>query len=313
MRIHPCMVTLIALAVSNCRQAATGPVTGQPSEPDAADHSSPAAPVMGDAGVVPDAEAFAAHTAKLRRILKDEYHVVIEPPFVVIGNESAEMVEARSIRTVRWAVERLRREFFDQDPNEILDIWLFRDKETYESETRRLLKQEPRTPFGYYSPSARALIMNISTGGGTLVHEIVHPFVRANFPKCPAWFNEGLGSLYEQCEDREGRIHGLTNWRLAGLQSAIRSGGVPLFDAFTALSDQQFYEADPGTHYSQARYLCYYLQQQDLLQTYYRQFVASHADDPSGYATLVKVLNEDDMASFHRRWQEFVLGLRFDG
>jgi len=28
-----------------------------------------------------------------------------------------------------------------------------------------------------------------------LVHEIVHPFMRANFPECPAWFNEGLASL----------------------------------------------------------------------------------------------------------------------
>ena len=26
-----------------------------------------------------------------------------------------------------------------------------------------------------------------TTGGGTLVHEIVHPFLRANFPECPAW------------------------------------------------------------------------------------------------------------------------------
>ena len=42
-------------------------------------------------------------------------------------------------------------------------------------------------------------IMNIATGGGTLVHEIVHPYVEANFPGCPAWFNEGLGSLYEAC------------------------------------------------------------------------------------------------------------------
>ena len=35
--------------------------------------------------------------------------------------------------------------------------------------------------------------MNISTGGGTLVHEIVHPFIEANFPACPPWLNEGLG------------------------------------------------------------------------------------------------------------------------
>ena len=41
------------------------------------------------------------------------------------------------------------------------------------------------TPYGYYSAAHRALIMNIATGGGTLVHEIVHPFVRANFPQMP--------------------------------------------------------------------------------------------------------------------------------
>ena len=46
--------------------------------------------------------------------------------------------------------------------------------------------------------------MNIATGGGTLVHEIVHPFVEANFPGCPTWFNEGLGSLYEQSAERKG-------------------------------------------------------------------------------------------------------------
>ena len=51
-----------------------------------------------------------------------------------------------------------------------------------------------------------ALVMNIATGGGTLVHEIVHPFMEANFPACPSWFNEGLGSLYEQSGARDGRI-----------------------------------------------------------------------------------------------------------
>jgi len=47
------------------------------------------------------------------------------------------------------------------------------------------------------------------------VHEIVHPFMAANFPDCPAWFNEGLASLYEQSSERDGKIIGLTNWRLA--------------------------------------------------------------------------------------------------
>ncbi len=65
--------------------------------------------------------------------------------------------------------------------------------------------------------------MDISTGGGTLVHEIVHPFIEANFPNCPPWLNEGLGSLYEQSGEVQGRIHGFTNWRLHGLQADIKA------------------------------------------------------------------------------------------
>jgi hypothetical protein len=153
--------------------------------------------------------------------------------------------------------------------------------------------------------------MNIRTGGGTLVHEIVHPFVAANFPDCPAWFNEGLGSLYEQCDEVDGRIVGLTNWRLAGLQEAIRKGKVPSFKTLSSTTNQQFYEQDPGTNYSQARYLCYYLQQHNLLRKYYHRFYTDRAKDPSGYETLVEILGRDDMDAFKTEWEAYVLKLRY--
>ena len=111
--------------------------------------------------------------------------------------------------------------------------------------------------------------MNIATGGGTLVHEIVHPFVRANFPKCPAWLNEGLGSLYEQCGERDGHIVGYPNWRLPGLQRAIKADAVPSFKELTSTTDSEFYGDDKGTNYAQARYLCYYLQEQGKLTKFY--------------------------------------------
>jgi len=86
-------------------------------------------------------------------------------------------------------------------------IWLFRDKASYATHALKTVSAIlRRRPYGYYSTQHRALLMNIATGGGTLVHEIVHPFMRANFPACPAWFNEGLGSLFEQSADREGHL-----------------------------------------------------------------------------------------------------------
>jgi hypothetical protein len=254
---------------------------------------------------------YAQHLMKLRDKVPKGFTVVLQRPFVVIGDERPSEVRRRSEDTVRWAVDRLKAAYFAKDPAEILDIWLFRNSETYEKYCKELFGHAPTTPYGFYSHADKALVMNISTGGGTLVHEIVHPFMAANFPNCPAWFNEGMGSLYEQCGDNRGQIWGYTNWRLPALQQAIRKGRVPTFQKLCATSDHQFYEEDRGTNYAQARYLCYYLEQRGLLQKYYRQFLAKGQDDPGGYKTLQAVLGERDMEAFQKRWEKFVLGLNF--
>jgi hypothetical protein len=255
---------------------------------------------------------FAKHVQALRKKIPKGFSVIVTPPFVVIGDESPEIVRQRSEGTVKWAVEKLKKAYFTRDPLEILDIWLFKDKASYETHCKHLFGKTPDTPYGYFSASDKALVMNISTGGGTLVHEIVHPFVAANFPKCPAWFNEGLGSLYEQSGEVHGEIHGYTNWRLAGLQQAIRKGKLPAFETLCGTTESEFYEKDRGTNYAQARYLCYYLQEKDLLKDFYRRFLANHDDDPTGYKTLKAVLKRDDMDNFQKQWEAYVLTLEFN-
>lgn len=239
------------------------------------------------------------------------FTVLVTPPFVVIGDESPVEVRRRAEGTVRWAVERLKATYFTKEPEEILDIWLFKDKESYEKHCKLIFHTKPDTPYGYFSYADRALVMNISTGGGTLVHEIVHPFVAADFPACPSWFNEGLGSLYEQSGDEDGQIHGYTNWRLPGLQKAIAKDRVPSFKTLCSTTTDEFYGQDEGTNYAQARYLCYYLQQRGLLQKYYRQFRADCKTDPTGYKTLKAVLGREDMDVFQEQWEKYVSKLRF--
>jgi hypothetical protein len=133
----------------------------------------------------------------------------------------------------------------------------------------------------------------------------------ANFPDCPAWFNEGLGSLYEQSGEENGQIHGYTNWRLPGLQQTIRAKQLPSFKALCSTTTTEFYEKDKGANYAQARYLCYYLQQHDLLKKFYRQFHKNRREDPTGYNTLKSVLTRDDMDAFQQDWEQYVLKLRF--
>ncbi len=250
---------------------------------------------------------------KLTPRIVSEFRIVLERPFLVIGDDSPAAVRQWSQGTIRWAVERLKRQYFSQNPDHVINIWLFKDKESYQQNTYDIFGRRPHTPFGYYSPTEKALVMNIDTGGGTLVHEIVHPFIAANFPECPSWLNEGLGSLYEQSNTNNGRIWGLTNWRLRGLHEALEDEDyeVPTFEALCSTSTREFYNADPGTNYAQARYLLYYLQQEGLLEKYYHEFHRAVKDDPTGYETLKRVVGEDDMEAFQKKWTEFVLGLRY--
>lgn len=254
---------------------------------------------------------FTRHVEQLKKKLPSaNFTVVIQRPFVVIGDESADVVKGHSEHTVKWTVDKLKQDFFAKDPNEILDIWLFKDAASYETNAQTLFGEKPTTPYGYYSSTHKALIMNIATGGGTLVHEIVHPFIEANFPACPPWFNEGLGSLYEQSGELAGHIHGYPNWRLPGLQAAIKAGKVPEFKTLTALDAAAFYNEDKGTNYGQARYLCYYLQEHGWLVKFYREFYAHRKTDRTGYQSLRRILGRPDMNAFKRQWEKYVLGLR---
>lgn len=251
------------------------------------------------------------HLKELKKKVPKGFTMVVQKPFVVIGDESPEIVRFRAKNTVKWATERLKHMYFKKNPKDIIDVWLFKDKGSYMKYTWEIYQEKPDTPFGYSSSRHKALIMNISTGGGTLVHEIVHPFVAANFPDCPAWFNEGLGSLYEQSMGKGEEIIGLTNWRLAGLQKAIKKNIVPSFKTLISTTEYGFYQDDPGTNYAQARYLCYYLQEKSLLVKFYHKFRANCKKDPTGYETLKEVSGEKDMDAFKKKWEHFVLKLRF--
>ncbi len=256
---------------------------------------------------------FDKHIMQLKpRLPSKDFSIVVQPPFVVIGDEPHEVVKERADETIRWAVEKLKQDYFPNDPSEILDIWLFKNELSYNKYTKLLFNDKPSTPYGYYSHAHKALIMNIATGGGTLVHEIVHPFMEANFPSCPSWLNEGLGSLYEQCGEQDGHIHGYVNWRLPGLQVAVKAGDVQSFKDFTALDANGFYSDNRGVNYAQARYLCYYLQEKGLLVKFYRRFHDNQKTDPTGYATLIAVLGNPNMERFKKDWEKYVLELNED-
>lgn len=103
-------------------------------------------------------------------------------------------------------------------PDYPIAIWLFADDRSYRDGAKRLFGDTRVSHFGDFRPWDQTMVMNVGTGTGTLVHELTHALLKPDFPDCPAWFEEGLASLHEQCQLLPTSIRGLVNWRLPELE-----------------------------------------------------------------------------------------------
>ena len=179
----------------------------------------------------------------------------------------------------------MEKDFFAKRPEKLIEVWLFKNEKSFRAGAKKFFNDEPDTPYGYYSSTASALIMNVN-GLGTLSHELVHPYMEANFDDVASWFNEGLASLFERPSERKGHIIGLANWRLPNLKKEIRDKTLPPLTKLLATTRDEFYAADWDA-YAQARYLVFYLQEHGKLKEFYDAF---HDDtkDKTGRAALEK-------------------------
>jgi len=266
--------------------------------------SAPAGPDRGTLAARCRAEAQA-----IRNDSRAGLSVVVAPPFVVAGELPGADLARWTQRTILPAAERLLAKFFARRPGEPVVIYLFRDEPSYRRFAKDLFGDVDVPHFGYYKPKAHTLVMNIATGGGTLVHELTHALVDFDFPRIPEWFNEGLASLYEQCRFDRQDIVGLTNWRLPALQRALAEGRLrPLGRLITA---GDFHGPTEGLNYAQARYFCMYMQSEGVLERFYKTFRDRFERDPTGLRFVEEVFGGRSIEQIDRRYRAWLRTLRW--
>jgi hypothetical protein len=243
------------------------------------------------------------------RLAGQGFTVVVEPPFVVIGDEAPATVKHHATGILHWSIQLLEAEYFKLRPQKLIEIWLFKNERSFRKGAKKFFGDEPDTPYGYYSSEHEAMVMNIGPGAGTLVHEVVHPYMEANFPRVPSWFNEGLASLYERPTEHKGHIWGLPNWRLPNLKKQIADKTLPPMTRLLGTTRDEFYDAAFDA-YAYARYLLLYLQDHGKLTEFYRAFVADDKD-LTGQTALEAVLGEK-LDRFEPRWRAWTIALSGD-
>jgi hypothetical protein len=208
-------------ATPSLNQVEAGPLIAQPASPsDFALPADQADPVL--------ARACSRSAERLERELGPECRILERAPFVLGGDLGLEELAAWHEKTIAPAVRAMENCYFRARPNQPITVLLFRTQHGYDHYTQKLFGEADISPYGYYKPNLRTLLVNVATGNGSLLHELTHALVDFDFPNVPDWFNEGLASMHEQSRFRDGpsgpSIEGLVNWRLQGLQIVIGRG-----------------------------------------------------------------------------------------
>lgn len=273
--------------------------------------SVPASPVPYAPAVDPEELASACRRAgdDLLARLSPGCQAVVEPPFVLAGDLTREQLRAHYRQTIVPTWRALTTCYFDRTPDRPVMIVLCANDASYQEHAVRLDGRQGAAYYGYYQRDSHRIVINVATGDGTLAHELTHALAQFDFAEMPEWFDEGLASLHEQSEINaaETEIHGLINWRLYYLKQAFHSGQLQsLHDLLRQGTVRSGLEA---VDYAHARYFCLYLQQQGLLQPFYRKFREHAAEDPSGVHTLCELLRVESLDEVDRSFEAWAQGL----
>ncbi|MCC8109759.1 MAG: hypothetical protein LIQ30_12110 [Planctomycetes bacterium] len=244
--------------------------------------------------------------AELRNVAGQKYLCVERGQFLVAGDLDLLDYEYLIDGVLDYCADALIRTYFDKGPvrDKTVNVFVFRNYDSYESGLRHFLGMDPISPYGHYGHTQKYIVMNYETGPGTLVHELTHALMSEDFPEAPIWLGEGMASLYEHCRAEGDGLRGDDNWRLPELQAAMAADTLTPLGSLLAMSPSDFRSNRESLHYAQARYFCKFLEEMGLLPRVYKEFRDRYSQDPTGANTLIRAFGRplEVIDSAWRRW-----------
>jgi hypothetical protein len=198
---------------------------------------------------------------------------------VTVRGHVVQRQRAELVKLVERVVADVERRFLQTSGSAHPEITLalFSDAKRYTK-----IAEEFGTPipsdWGFYMPRNRIALANVGASVGNLRHELVHPLIDDDFPKIPAWMNEGLGALYGSARWANGRFEFLVNYRLRDLQAALKADRLPTLAQLAKTTWEEVHGAKAGMYYAYGRYVLLYLERKGTLSSFYADMRAAPDD-----------------------------------
>jgi hypothetical protein len=255
----------------------------------------------------------AARTEEARTLLGERAAVTVVQAVFVIVSPRAGAQHAAAVNLARQALDAWFHGRFSRRPEHALGVFVFPNHASYAAFCARRFGDAGSAAvdlLGFYDDVDHLVVVNAEAGLTTLTHEIAHPLVTADFPARPAWFNEGLGSLFETpVFPRPGEIHGASNWRHGQLVEALRSPSERAragLERLFGMNDDEFRGHDLYLHYAMARELCRWLDERGQLWAFYAAWRDGVDADPTGQKAFERVVGMTP-ADASGPWAKWVL------
>ena len=179
-------------------------------------------------------------------------------------------------------------------PHAEIRLCLLSDDTTYREAAGAFEGTLP-SEWGFYRADLRVAIANLGASIGNLRHELVHPLIGDDFPRIPAWLNEGIAALYGTAKWNGKQFQFLVNYRLRDLQRAIKAGTLPTIAELAASTNDDVRGDRAMTFYAMSRYVLLFVEQQGKLTELYADLRgakdrAAHAAILAGYVDEPKFL-----------------------
>jgi hypothetical protein len=237
--------------------------------------------------------------------VEDSVFLFVAPPFG--------LAFVPSLALVRRALPALYSGRFSTRPTRPITIYLFEDAGSYEAFCHARYGHPCTSPLGFYESEAREIVADQHYGVTTVLHELVHAILEADFPEAPRWLSEAISAMYETPVISGAEIHGATGWRLPWLRSALQSPArheLASLDALFSMRPDAFQGPDALTAYSVARFACLWLDSpsQDRLWRFYQMWRDHFGEDPTGEKSFAAAVGQTPHEA-NDAWRKWVRSL----
>lgn len=211
--------------------------------------------------------------------------------YVIFSDLNEELTYKLIDNDMRITIESMTANFVNKTPDEVTPVYLFEKFDKYKEFVLNNydVEENDLSPYGFYKISKNVIIIRYVTWKGSILHELTHRFIRSDFPDAPSWFDEGFASLNEKSTFENGVLTGDFSLRIIPLRRAINEGTYTGLRQLMETNDDELYGKRTSYYYAQSRYLLMYLQQEGLLEKYYKYFRDNYKKDNSGIKQLQEI------------------------